>query len=544
MDIFPSKAQFTDATNIEFLAEGLDGARLRVQIIADNEELLSLNCVVKNGLVRVPGLSDLPRGGYLARFSTEAGETLTTAFDLGTGMIRYGFLSDFSEGDERNSGAVDWLNKLHINYVQYYDWMYRHDDLIPPAPVFEDMLGRRLSARTVQARMAQASAYGMKSIAYGAIYGAGNDFAERHGQWRLYDLKHQAIGFLDFLSIMNVNRNSGWHDHIIAEYGKAITFGFDGIHMDTYGFPKDAFDHDGNELDLADDFGQLIDDAKADLEKLDPDVKLIFNNVGNWPVESVANRRQEAIYIEVWDPYSTYRAIVEIISHARACNQNKQIILAAYLLPFNERSGEEEFNALFILTAVITVMGATHLIHGEQRGIITEGYYARYFHNEDEDHANAIRGYYDHITYLSHLWSEPSLVDVSHTHLLGDNREYAVDADFVSPDPDVGKVWINIRENGRMKFINFVNLTGSEDATWNRGKRVCDSEPFTLRIRMNRMVSRITLSTPDQRQILVQELEYHVEDTEFGPYAVVSIPAVHIWSTLMVALEEPQQLGQ
>ncbi|MFT9396640.1 MAG: glycoside hydrolase family 66 protein [Bifidobacterium psychraerophilum] len=542
MDIFPSKAQFHEAGDIEFLTEGLDDARLHAEVLCDNREVFSESCQVKNGRVVLAHGAALPPGGYLARFTTESGATLSTAFDLGTATIRYGFLSDFSEDGEYDVAPVDWLNKLHINYVQYYDWMYRHDDLIPPTPVFEDALGRRLSARTVQARMAQASAYGMSNIAYGAIYGAGNDFAERHRQWRLYDLERNAIGFLDFLSIMNVNRVSGWHDHIIAEYGKAIEFGFDGIHMDTYGFPKDAYDYDGAELDLPDDFAQLIDDSKRALTQVKADVKLIFNNVGNWPVESVANRQQEAIYIEVWDPYNTYRSIVEIISHARSCNADKQIILAAYLLPFNERATEEEFNALFILSGVITVMGATHLIHGENRGIITEGYYARYFHNEDEHYASVIRRYYDYITYFSHLWSDPSLTDVSHTHMLGDNREYTFDADFVSPDPEAGKLWMNVRENEEMKFINFVNLTGAQDAKWNAGKTVRDSGAFVLRVRMNRMISRFTLSTPDHDQILVQTLEHRVERTEFGLYAVVEIPAVHIWSTVVVELEGPQPL--
>ena len=45
--------------------------------------------------------------------------------------IRYGFLSDFSSGDGDRLD-VEWMRDLHLNAVQFYDWMYRHDRLLPP----------------------------------------------------------------------------------------------------------------------------------------------------------------------------------------------------------------------------------------------------------------------------------------------------------------------------------------------------------------------------------------------------------------------------
>ena len=80
---------------------------------------------------------------------------------------------------------------------------------------------------------------GMKALGYGAVYAAGAEFAEKHPGWRLYAEKGKPLLFIDVFSIMNLR--SAWHEHIISEYGKAVhEVGFDGIHMDTYGFPKTA----------------------------------------------------------------------------------------------------------------------------------------------------------------------------------------------------------------------------------------------------------------------------------------------------------------
>ena len=51
-------------------------------------------------------------------------------------------------------GVADNVRRLHLNAVQFYDWMYRHAQLLPPAGRFEDALGRELSLDTVAAARA------------------------------------------------------------------------------------------------------------------------------------------------------------------------------------------------------------------------------------------------------------------------------------------------------------------------------------------------------------------------------------------------------
>jgi dextranase len=532
--IVPSKAQYSLGEPIELAARGIDGHDATIRVLHDHREIMQAEVPVVNGRIVLPQATKLPASGYLVRLVSDNGICSQTAFDIDSGMIRYGFLSDFTPADGGNDAPVSWLNTLHINYVQYYDWMYRHDDYIAPSDPFTDLLGREMSMETIRERLRQASAHGMTNVAYGAIYGATNAFAAQHPESRLYDIDGNPILFFDFLSIMNVNQACEWHDHIIGEYRKALDFGFDGIHMDTYGFPKDAYDYEGRRLDLPSDFARLIDDTKQKLTRTHPGAALIFNNVGNWPVDAVAHTDQEAIYIEVWDPYTSYRSIRDIIVHAQSCDSSKQVILAAYLAPFNEGSSQGAFNALYILTAIITVLGATHLIHGEDHGIITEGYYARYYRNDSAHAIATIRRYYDYITYLAGLWTDRSMQDVSHTHFRGDNREYAADLGSVSPDPEAGSIWINIREGRDRTFVNFVNLTGAGDDAWNAPKSMTDTEPFTFRMLMTSPIASITFSTPDADAIRIEPLEYVVEDSQFGPYAVVTVPSLHVWGSLLI----------
>ncbi|GAB2027828.1 glycoside hydrolase family 66 protein [Lactovum odontotermitis] len=533
IEIVAQKSQFKTGDPLLFECNGARQSSGKVNVFSGNQLFwLKEVEIVENSFELA---AHFPPGGYLLELEIDQ-QTVQTAFDVDSKAIRYGFLSDFFEGGENDEAAIKWLRKLHLNFLQYYDWMYRHDNFIPEEDRFQDLLGRNLSLSTIKSRIRQAHASGMYNLAYGAIYGATNQLAAAHPDWRMYDKDGRAITFFDFLSIMNVNSSRPWHDHILAEYKKAVQLGFDGIHMDTYGFPKNAHDFENKKLDLPADFGQLIDDAREELEKVKDDVKLIFNNVGNWPVPAVANRKQDALYIEVWEPYDSYQSLEEIIRKAKSCSLEKPVILAAYLKIFEQDVTEETYNALWLLTAVITVLGATHLIHGENAGLITEGYYADYFRINDEEMKQKISVYYDYITYLASFWNDASLEDVSRTHFLGDNREYVSDNKLLSPNLIAGKVWVNIRQNSSCKFINFVNLSRVENTKWNEKKEISEVGPYQFRVLLDDEVEEVTYSTPDGdgRKITIKQLDYSFEKSQFGEYLVVNLPALEVWGSLLI----------
>lgn len=100
-------------------------------------------------------ISHVPAGSF--GVTVQAGSSLWEgAFDVVADprqVTRYGFLSDFSSDDGENAD-IAWMRDLHINAVQFYDWMYRHDALLPPDTKFSDPMGRDMDLDVIRGRSA------------------------------------------------------------------------------------------------------------------------------------------------------------------------------------------------------------------------------------------------------------------------------------------------------------------------------------------------------------------------------------------------------
>jgi hypothetical protein len=165
------------------------------------------------------------------------GESASCAVDI-QGEIRafrYGFLSDFSRA-ETNEADVLAMAKHHVNTVQFYDWSYRHDTLVADFDDYTDMMGKPNSFEVIRRKIVACHQRGMCAVGYGAVYAASEPLP-RGIDWRLYARAGEPIRFIDVFAIMNLE--SGWREHIVSQYCAAVQAGFDGIHLDTYGFPKD-----------------------------------------------------------------------------------------------------------------------------------------------------------------------------------------------------------------------------------------------------------------------------------------------------------------
>lgn len=177
---------------------------------------------------------------------------------------------------------------------------------------------------------------------------------------------------------MNISEESPWHCHII-ESTKGDRAGRFRRHP--YGYVR--LSEDGHFKTrrrekverLEKQFPVLIENTRKELNKSKEDIGLIFNNVGNWPVDTVAAAAQDAVYIEVWNPYEKYHHIQQIIAWAQQFGRGKPVILAAYLKPFRLESPESidrAHAAALLLSAVIFSHGAYHLLLGENNGVLTQ----------------------------------------------------------------------------------------------------------------------------------------------------------------------------
>lgn len=548
-DIYTGKAQYLEGETIEIIIEWKKGIVPKyIDVLLMIMHLGKKYTSIKKTIDTTDEISTIiidpiEKGGYGVDVYVKDCEKSfymdSTAFDVAGShkdSPRYSFLSEFGTKDANDEEDILSMKKLHINMVQFYDWMYRHHDLVSEDDIYVDLMGKKISARAVRNKIMLCHENGMKAIAYGAVYAAGIDFYQEHKEQALLGGNMKPISFIDKFIIMNIEEKSSWHKHIIDEYKRAIvSLDFDGIHMDTYGYPKKGISLlDGKHIvNMEEEFPILINNSKNELSRVKKDVTLIFNNVGNWPVGATTCADQDMVYIEVWDPYSSYSHIQSIIKDARE-QTDKPIILAAYLKPFRDEGEKAGAYALKILTAAIIANGGYHLILGENQGVLTQGYYVDYTKISDGLFSE-IRKYYDFMIRYGDLFYDKELIDVSMTHAYGDNREYVFQGDDFSACGERDKIWTIIRESEDVKLISLIDLKGN-DEIWNRGKREPRvSDGVVIRIQLVKDVSEVFVCSPEG--IRCKDGNYSVVEGERGNELVIELEELDLWTVVVIKVK-------
>ena len=460
---------------------------------------------------------------------SDTGEAVACAVDIQKDIrvFRYGFLSDFSRA-ETSEADVFAMAKHHVNAVQFYDWSYRHDTLVAEFDDFTDMMGKSNSLEVIRRKIVACHHRGMRAVGYGAVYAASEPFAAQHTDWRLYARAGEPLRFIDVFAIMNLE--SSWREHIVSQYIAALSAGFDGIHMDTYGFPKTALDASGRIVHLEDDFPLLIEQTRAAL----PEATLVFNNVGAWPMQRVMHAPVDAVYIEVWPPYERYEHLRQLIQNAKQAQ--KPVVLAAYPAPFRLDTPERALNAQLVLMSAIAAHGATQLWFGEENAALTQGYYADYTRLSPEQE-QTLRAYDDFFVRYEELFFDDSLLDVSMTHCGWDNEEYVCDTPY-SVTGEGGKLWLVLREQGNRMLITLINLAGDDSSLWNAGRNASNPiEAITLRVQAFSPVARAWTASPDRNCGVAEVVEVSRELGVRGDILAIRLPRLERFAILYLETE-------
>ena len=467
------------------------------------------------------------------------GTSFFTAFDVFQSdrtMPRYGFMCHFSM-ENQDEKAVLYLLKHHITWVQFYDWMYRHEQLLPLTDEFTDLMGRRMNILAVKNRITQCLSWGLKPLAYGAIYAASYSFANTRPDWMLYDGNGNPLDFIGKLRYMNISPGTPWRKHIEKQFAEAIsTLQFAGIHLDTYGFPKNALNASGEEIALKDCFSGFIDETREHIfaeTSLDP--ILVFNNVGNWPVDTVSKSKQDAIYIEVWSPYNRYSHLINIIERARILAPDKPIIISAYIKAFTEAPKEEAWESAFVLQSILAASGAHPLLLGEENGILTKAYYPDY-HYENDPYWLEIQGAYsDFVVQWQELLYPVNSRNISYTHALGDNREYIFFLSLFSPDCQGGSVGFIIHEMTGYKIIHLIDLRNDNDM-WQEGKKQnAPASTISIKVLSLKKPNNVYKASPEKEHGHAEPVTWQMEHTSDGMFLHFEIILSHTWE--MIVLE-------
>lgn len=450
--------------------------------------------------------------GALAEISDADGTALgssMTAFDIlqdWTDFPRYGFLCDFSADRDDKEDVLKDLLRCHINGLQYYDWQYRHDQLLPPGESYTDPLKRTLSLDTIRSFLDLSRTYGMKSLPYMAVYAASLEFWNKHPDWALYDAEGTPYQFEDFLGIMDPSAGSPWTAHIRAECARVLDeLPFDGIHIDQYGEPRQGTNAAGEPVDLPAAFREFINQLKRD----QPGKTIVFNAVKNWPIETLADSLADFQYIEIWPPETNYQDLSRILIQARSLSGGKAVIIAAYI------NADYEANVR-LADAVTFAHGGARIELGEGNRLLTDPYFPNH-----EPISAGLRKYL--LNYYDFMVCYGDLIGPA----VNRNHDYQI---AVPPG-----VRSTICQREGILSICLINQTGLAEAQWDQAHDLPEDQVnFDLAVPLPGEISGVWWGSPDLPDWRLGSLSWQ----EDSGICRVKIPRLEVWGTLVLTYSE------
>ncbi len=518
-----------------FTVQASGGARVTAEITHLTESVATISAELADGRAALtwtpPEIA--PRGYGLTVTLLDADgaavATASTAFDVLEHWLqapRYGFLSEFQPGRDDAEATMAWVARYHVNGLQFYDWQYRHEILLPPDETYTDILGRRLSLDTVTSLINAAHARNIAAMPYTAIYGASPAFYEQHPNWALFAADGVPYDFGEgLLRIMDPTPGSPWAEHLLGQFaGLLDQTAFDGIHLDQYGAPKNGQNAAGERVELAEVFPQFIDlSAQVVREQRGADGAMIFNAVGNWPVETVAPAGQDVVYIEVWDPYREFLDLHRIVTNAQALGGGKPVIIAAYIHPNNAAN-------VRLADAVIFASGGTHLELGEPGVMLADPYFPQ-FGEMNEELRTIMQRYYDFLV----RYEEVLAVGTADAT---ESRAAALVIDGVKTDGlrSKNRVAVIVRAGDGFETFSLVNFMGLRHGKWAEtlfsGPDLLEN--LAIKLYVSDAVQRVWLASPDGLDIAPQMVAFEAGEDDDGAFITFTVSRLDYWTMIVV----------
>ena len=259
-------------------------------------------------------LADLPPGTYAIEALDAGGELLaeeltTVGAHQGERPV-HGFATSYQDGDV--PAVLEWHRALRSTVVQFYDWMESYTEPLGPESGWKDPSDRPVSFEALRALTGGLRSLGAVAHAYAPVYAVGNAFAAEHPEMLMYRGDGEAIRFLDQIVLANPG-NVDWQRHFVDAYGSAAdAVGFDGFHIDTYGYPRVAQDLHGNAIDLRIAYESFLRFVRA----ARPSDLISFNQVNGVPSATRLPGGPGFRYCEVWPPNDCWRHLEGLLDRS------------------------------------------------------------------------------------------------------------------------------------------------------------------------------------------------------------------------------------
>lgn len=485
-----------------------------------------------------------------------------------TRFPRYGFVADFDnkngsiDKDANIEAEMKYLNRLHINGVQFQDWHWMHHEPVKfngdgsLTQWYQDVSNRWVGIEYVKKYIEVQHSYGMKSIFYNLCFGAWKG-AENDGvkeEWNLYAYDGKGNRYQDFHKLpddwqsniyLENPGNAGWQAYMKERNSEVYgNFGFDGYQIDQLGGRGDRYDSDNNKVDLPSGYASFINAMKA----AHPDKRLVMNAVSGYGAENILKTgKVDFCYNEVWGNGNGYGDVSEdafanlyeiIKNNDRFSDHTLRTVFAAYMNYDKADRGDLPDNEKFMNTpgvlltdAVMFALGGSHLELGDHM-LSREYFPAAPLAMTDELKTAMIR-YYDFITAYQNLLRDAS----SKFAFPVTACTTASGVDICAWPPQLDHVVTFAKTVGTSKVIHFLNFKGINDNLSWRDVNGTRPKPTTLSslpmsVDMPQTVKRVWVATPDAHGGAPQELSFVQEDGK----VTFTLPSLEYWSMVVFEL--------
>ncbi|QHJ83683.1 MAG: hypothetical protein [Caudoviricetes sp.] len=303
-----------------------------------------------------------------------------------------GFLSKYDNYDPNaQKKIIEYLSRLHINYVQYYDWFEYHDiplytgDHNQPSAYWTDFANRPTRLDVIQKYIELCKERNMKSMAYGLMYGASTN-QDQNG-WNessfLYNSPTSSPNpgnvavnplpqpmFKNNIYILNF-LSDDVKPKIFSAWQKVFNaLPFDGWHIDTLGDFGTKYIYNSGSVDsnfLANvGYKYFVMNAR---NYFGSGKQLGVNAVATYGYDAVASQDVNYLYSEQWDfEAKSYDDLLQKIKQMRSNRNDIGLIIPAYMhksVDWSQHAQQFNTDAVKLTNDIIIAGGATHLEMGE-----------------------------------------------------------------------------------------------------------------------------------------------------------------------------------
>lgn len=456
---------------------------------------------------------------------------------------RYGFVATFdaSKSESVIETEMAYLNRCHINGVQFQDWHYKHHW---PAPVdkngnllnsFTDIANRTNSTKVIKDYIRVQHGYGMKSIFYNLCYGVLDDAAEDgvRPEWYLFkDGNHSSKDSHVLPSSWKSDiylvdpANADWHEYIKARNTEVYThFDFDGFQIDQLGYRGNRYTYSGQPINFNKAYASFINAMK----QAHPDKDLIMNAVGSYGAQAIMETGNVmAAYNECWDDekeFSNLRSIVK--ANETYSKGSAKTIFACYM---NYSCDNRAFNVpgVLLTDAVMFALGGSHLELGDHM-LCREYFPYTGVYMTDALREQIIR-YYDFMTAYENLLRGGGAEEA-----LAVTSDGSKNVSINQWPPKIGKITTFGRLQDGKHVLHLLNFTNANSTSWRDidgsmpAPRVVKELPLSVSV--SDKIEHVYVASPDYHGGALVELSFTQKD------GVVSftLPAIKYWD--MIVLE-------